>query len=110
MGLISNLFLFPYIQFPVTRPENLVGILMGLIKTLNLPEKKEAKLLKAIGKLEKEFAKEHENEREEKRKTNHAFEKIIKIIKKYEKKSILTHNEAEELISIIEQIKGKVLE
>lgn len=71
---------------------------------------KEKKLIKKIEKLEKELQKEHKNERMEKRKTGHAFEKIIKTIKKYEKRGILSHNDAEELMAIIEQIKAIVVE
>jgi len=89
--------------------ENLVGILNGLVKTLNLPAEKEKKLIKKIEKLEKELAKESQNERKEKRKTEHAFEDIVKVVKKYAKKRILSPDEANELISIIEQIKEKVI-
>ncbi len=90
--------------------QELTNILKGLVKTLHLPVEKENKLIKKIEKLEKELKKEHKNEWTEKRKTVHAFEEIIKTIKKYEKKGILTHDEAGELITIIEQIQETVVE
>ncbi|KKU82151.1 MAG: Cell surface protein [Parcubacteria group bacterium GW2011_GWA1_47_8] len=90
--------------------ENLVGILKGLVKTLNLPDKKEKQLFKKLEKLEKELAKEHENDRKEKQKTKGVFKNVIKLINKYEKKNILSKEEAGDLIGIIEQIREKVVE
>jgi hypothetical protein len=89
--------------------QELLDILKGMIKTLDLHEKKETKLLKKIEKIEKELAKEHKNEKKEKRKTDKAFEELIKQINKFEKKGLFTHDEAAGLISIIEQIKRTVV-
>ena len=86
------------------------SILKGLVKTLNLPDKKEKQLFKKLEKLEKELAKEHENDRKEKQKTKGVFKNVIKLINKYEKKNILCKEEAGDLIGIIEQIREKVVE
>ena len=90
--------------------EQLIAILKGIIKTLDMPDKKEAKLMKEIQKLEKELAKEHKSAKVEKRKTKHAFNELIRTINRYEKRKILTHEEAEELLKIIGEIKGSVVE
>ena len=89
--------------------EQLVAILKSIIKTLDMPDKKEAKLMKEIQKLEKELAKEHKSAKVEKRKTKHAFNELIRTINRYEKRKILTHEEAEELLKIIEEIEGSVV-
>lgn len=89
--------------------EDLIGILKGLVKTLHLPTEKERKLIKKIEKLEKELQKEHKNERKEKHKTKRAFTELVKVVKKFEKKNLLSSEEARELINIIEQIKNSVV-
>lgn len=90
-------------------PEDLIAILKGLIKTLDLPDKKEKQLNKIIDKLEKELAKEHKKGKTEKLKTQQAFKKLIKLIEQYQKKEILSVADAEELISVIEEIMSKVV-
>lgn len=89
--------------------QELLAILKGIIKTLNLSEEKEMKLLKGIEKIEKELAKERKNEKDEKQKTKHSFEKIIKTIEKFEKKGVLGHEEAVELFEIVAEIEGSVV-
>ncbi len=89
--------------------EELLVILKGIIKTLDLPEKNGTKLLKKIEKMEKELAKEHKNEKQEKRKTGKVFEKLAGEVKKFEEKGLISGDESTELISIIEQIKEKVV-
>ncbi|MCI0533581.1 hypothetical protein L0Y49_05190, partial [bacterium] len=88
----------------------LIAILRGIVLSLDLPDKKEKKILKTIDKLLKELNKEHKNEKQEKKKTGKAFDDLIKKIKQFEKKGILTAEEAGELISIIERIRGEVVE
>ena len=66
-------------------------------------------MIKNIEKPEKELAKEHKSAKVEKRKTKHAFDELIRTINKYEKRKILTHEEAEELLKIIGEIKGSVV-
>jgi len=90
-------------------PEDLVAILKSLIKTLDLPHKKEKQILKAIDKLEKELAREHKKEKVEKLKTEQAFKHLLKIIKQYQKKKVLSVDEASELIRVIEEIMSKVV-
>jgi len=89
--------------------QELLAILKGIIKTLNLPDNKEKKLLKGIERIEKELAKERKNEKDEKRKIKHSFEKITKIIEKFEKKGVLGHEEAVELLEIMAKIKGSIV-
>jgi hypothetical protein len=86
--------------------ENLVALLKGMVKTMNLPADKKAKLLRAIHKLEQELIKEHKNKKVERFKTNQAFLKLFKTIEQYEKKKILTKLEADELRTIIQQIRS----
>ncbi len=76
---------------------------------MNLSAEKEKKLLKKLEKLEKELAKEYKNDRKEKQKTKQAFKNIIKLINKYEKKNILTKEEAWMIIEIVEKMKDGVL-
>lgn len=90
--------------------EELIAILKGIIKTFNLPDNKEKNLLKKLEKLEKELAKEHNSDKKEKRKTNKAFDELIKKIRQFEKKKLLITEEDGELINIIEQIRGGVVE
>lgn len=90
--------------------EELVGIVKGLVKTLNLGKVKEKLLLNRLDKLAKELAKEHKRERVEKMRTKLAFARIENLIKVYEKRKVLSKAEASELISIINQIKSMVVE
>jgi hypothetical protein len=89
--------------------QELLAILKGVIKTLNFPDEKEEKLLKRIEKIEKELGKEDKQEKEVKHKISEAFEKLVKEINKFEGKGLLTDGETAELISIIEEIKEKVV-
>lgn len=90
-------------------PDDLIAILKSLIKTLDLPDKKEKQLLKVIDKLEKEFAKEHKKEKTEKLKTKQAFKHLLKLIEQYQKKKVLSADEANELLGLIEDIMNKVV-
>lgn len=90
--------------------QELLAILKGIIKTLDLPEEKEMKLLKGIEKIEKELTKERKNEKDEKQKTKHSFKKIIKTIEKFEKKGILKREEAAELIEVVVKINGSIVQ
>ena len=87
----------------------LLGILRGMVRSLDLADKQEKKLLKNIDKLEKVLDKEFKNEKKEKMKTDKALEKLEKIIEKVVKKGNLPENDAQELLHIIEQIKGSVV-
>jgi hypothetical protein len=89
--------------------QELLTILKGIIKTLNFADEKEEKLLKRIEKIEKELEKEDKQEKEVKHKISEAFEKLIKEINKFEGKGLLTADKTAELISIIEEIKEKVV-
>lgn len=89
--------------------EELTVILKGVIKTLHLPDNKEKQFLKKIDKLAKELSKEHKNEQVEKYKMKDVFKQLLKTIDRYEKKRILTTDEASELRAIVEQIKGSVV-
>ncbi|MEK7520287.1 MAG: hypothetical protein AAB581_03550, partial [Patescibacteria group bacterium] len=86
---------------------DLLTILKGIVKTLDLPDNKEKKLLKSIGKVEKELAKEHKNKKVEKQKTKQAFKDLLEVIKRFEKKGVLTAEEAEELREVITRIRDK---
>lgn len=90
--------------------EELLAIFKVVVKTLGLPDEKEKKFLKAMEKLEKELEKERNTEEHEKVKTSEAFDKLIEKVKKLEEKEILSPEEAGELISMIEQIRGVVVE
>jgi hypothetical protein len=90
-------------------PQELIAILKGIIKTLDLPAEKKDALIKKLDKLQKAIEKDFKNEKNKKRKINKAFEDIGEKIMKFEKKGLLTHNEAGELIKIIEQIRGSVV-
>ena len=85
--------------------EQLLVTLKSIIKTLTISAEKKAKLLRVIHKLEQELAKEHKNKKVEKLKTNLAFLKLFATIQLYEKKKILTKSEADELRTIIQQMR-----
>src|SRR3989344_645657 len=89
--------------------DELLGILRGMVRSLDLADKQEKKLLKNIDKLEKTLEKEFKNEKKEKMKTDKVFEKLEKIIEKVVKKGGISKDDAQELIHIIEQIKGGVV-
>ena len=91
-------------------PQELIAILKGIIKTLELPKKKEEKLIKKIEKLEKTLEKEYKNEYRKKQKIGKAFDRLIKEIEKLEKRKVLTHEEAAELIEIVEKLRDSVVE
>lgn len=90
--------------------EELVAVVKGLVKTLDLGKVKEKRLLNRLDKLAKELVKEHKKERIEKMKTHIAFHRVLALIDQYEKRKILSKDEAGELRTIINQIKSKVVE
>ena len=85
--------------------EELLALLKGIIKTLDLPDKREKSLIKKIEKIEKILAKEPKNERAQKMKTKAAFSALEEKIKQFEKKKLLTKDEARELLEIVEKIR-----
>ena len=89
--------------------DELLWILRGMVRSLDLADKQEKKLLKNIDKLENMLDKEFKNEKKEKMKTDKAFEKLEKLVEKLVKKGNLPEHDAQELIHIIEQIKGDVV-
>lgn len=89
--------------------EDLLVILKGIIKTLDLPEKREAKLLKTITKIEKKLLKDFDNDDARTDKLEHRFDKLIHLIQKYEKKGFLTPAEVNDLVGIIDVIKKGVV-
>jgi hypothetical protein len=89
--------------------EDLLILLKGIVKTLGLSSDKETQLIGAMDKLMIELIKERKNTRIEKVKTEQAFEKLISMIKKYQKTKVLTASEASELIKIIEFIRSKII-
>ncbi len=91
-------------------PQEFLPILRGIIKTLNLPDKKRAALIKAVDKLEKALEKEYKNEHKKKVRLEKAFDDLIRKIRKLEKKGILARDEANKLVEIIEQVKVSVIE
>lgn len=72
--------------------------------------KKEEKLIKKTEKLEKVLEKEYKNEYRKKQKIGKAFDRLIKEIEKLEKRKVLTHEEAAELIEIVEKLRDSVVE
>jgi len=90
-------------------PQELTSILKGIVKTLDIPEQKKARLIKKIEKLEKVLEKEFKNEQKKKQKTSVAFENLTKKISQFQKKGTLTSEEVTELLEIIEKIKGSVV-
>ncbi len=89
--------------------ENLIDILKGFIKTLNLEPKKEEKLLKKVDKLEEALNNEFKHEYQEKMKTEQALELLEQFIRKLDKKVLLTPEETTELLDIINNIKSGVV-
>lgn len=83
----------------------LIGILMGFIKTLHLPEEREALLLKKVDKLAKTLSGDYYK----KQKTEHAFTNLMGAIDQFVKKGLLTTEEADEIKSIIGKIQGIVI-
>ena len=90
--------------------KELVGILRGFVKTLELPEKKEKQLLKKVEKLEKVIEKEFKNEHKKKQKTDKALVELSRVVDRFQKKGFLTLEEATELKTLIGLISGKVVE
>ena len=88
----------------------LIGILRGFVKTLGLPEKKEKQLLKKIEKLEKVIEKEFKNEHKKKQKTDKALSELSSVVDRFQKKGLLTLEEATELKTLIGRISGEVVE
>lgn len=84
----------------------LIGILMGFIKTLHLSEEREALLLKKVDKLAKTLTSDYYI----KQRTDSAFANLTRSIDLFVKKGLLTIEEADELKSIIGKIQGVVVE
>ncbi|MDP2668250.1 MAG: right-handed parallel beta-helix repeat-containing protein [bacterium] len=86
--------------------EELVGILIGFIKTLHLPEDRETQLIKKVDKLTKTLNADYYK----KQKTDAAFANLIRSIDSFQKKGLLTLEEATELKALIGRISGEVIE
>ena len=86
--------------------EQLLTMIKGIVKTLDLSAEKKAKLLKIIRKIEQELAKEFSNEHAEEVRTDLVSLKLLKTIEQYEKKNILPKSEADELRTIIQHIRA----
>ncbi len=86
--------------------EQLLAMIKAIVKTLDLPVEKKAKLLKIIRKIEQELAKERPNEHAEEVRTSLVSLKLLKTIEQYKMKNILTKSEANELRIIIQRIRA----
>ena len=93
----------------LTVPE-LLGLLRGMVQSFDLPAKKEKKLLKAIDKLKKQILKEQKGKKLQKHRISDVLKEIKAKVKSYEKKKLLTKDEAKELLDIIERVRLAVLE
>ncbi len=89
--------------------DDLVGLLKGFVSTLNLPEKKDKQLSKKIEKLQKVLEKEYKNDKNKKHKTKETIASLKKLIQQFQKKNLLTQDEATSLLNILEQISGLVV-
>ncbi|MBI5817011.1 MAG: hypothetical protein HZB09_01145 [Candidatus Yonathbacteria bacterium] len=89
--------------------QELIAILKGIIKTLNIPDKNKEKLIKKIEKLEKVIEKEFKNEYHKKQKTKNIFDTLIIKIKQLEKRGVLSSEETSALVDIIEKIKTSMV-
>ncbi len=92
----------------LTVPE-LLGLLRGLVQSLDLPAKREKKLLKAIDKLEKHILKDQKGKKFQKHEIRDALGEIKGKIKSYEKKKLLTKDEVKELLDILGKIENLVI-
>ncbi len=90
-------------------PRELIAILKGIIKTLDIPDKNKEKLIKKIEKLEKILEKEFKNEYHKKQKMKEIFNNLILKIRQLEKKGALSVEETTTLIDIVEKIRGSVV-
>ena len=86
--------------------EELIGILIGFIKTLHLPEDRETQLIRKVDKLAKTLNADYYK----KQRTDAAFASLVRAIDGYVKKGLLTITEATELKSLIGKIQGVVVE
>ncbi|MFC1720675.1 right-handed parallel beta-helix repeat-containing protein [Patescibacteria group bacterium] len=96
-------------------------LLRGVITTMDLSEKKEEKLIKAIDRILKSVEKEEKcvNKKEENaqkkcdihfdHKFGKRFDYFVKIIEKFEEREILSDIEARELIDVIGKIEGEMV-
>ena len=90
--------------------EELLDILRGMVRALELTAQKEKGILKNIDKLEKTLFKEYKNEKMGKKKIANAFVVLERAIEKFGKKKLFTTEEMMELLRIIERIKDGVVE
>ena len=99
--------------------EEFLSLLKGIVRTLDLPNAKKLKLIKIIDKIEKILKKEdrcetknNENkcERKTKQKLTNAFEKILLVIQRLEKKKLISHQEALELTNIIGMVRSEMIQ
>ena len=90
--------------------EELLDILRGMVRALELTAQKEKGILKNIDKFEKTLFKEYKNEKAGKKKIANAFVVLERAIEKFGKKKLFTTEEMTELLRIIERIKESVIE
>jgi pimeloyl-ACP methyl ester carboxylesterase len=89
--------------------EELMDILHGIIKTLDLPKKKQQNLEKQIDKLEKALEKEYKKEHKKKCRTSILFKNVLKEINTLGKKKLISGDEVAQLTEIIEKIQESVV-
>ena len=92
----------------LTVPE-LLGLLRGLVQSLNLPLKKENKFIKAIDKLQKQILKNQNGKKFQKYRIIDALKDIKDKIKTFEKKKLLAKDEVKELLDILSRVQNLVL-
>jgi hypothetical protein len=86
----------------------LVGLLQGLADSLNLPFKKDKKLDKKIAQLQKVLDKEYKNESKQKQKLSLLVTNLESRITTWQKKGLLTSEDAGALVSLLEQIRNSL--
>lgn len=91
-------------------PAELVAILQGMIRNLDLPEKKEKQLLKAVARVSKALEKEFKREWHKKVKTAVVLGRLQVQVKLYERLKILTRDEAAEIKGLIELLQKAMVQ
>ncbi len=84
--------------------DELLSLLHGLADTLNLPAKKDKKLDKKIAQLQKILDKEFKTEKRQKQRLSVLISNLRSKVSQWQKKGLLTVDEANTLISILDQI------
>jgi hypothetical protein len=86
------------------KPEELIGVLRGLVKSYNLSKAKETRLLRALDRIEKTIEREFKKDERKKMVLSKQIKHIGNIIVRFGARKLLTTQEVKELQEVLSKL------